>query len=262
MAKYVKNDTGSAKTWVGQEIAAGTYHLIPTNDEMAWANDAVLYTAILDAEAIVSNTNSSGGHITDAVQAINFLKDIVPMDVDGSPLYRMKITKTGWHYQVHSMEFTTSKLNSVYDKNSAETSFGFHTLKFYKADGSEITSGVQADLDAYCVKTIIDWEPAFDVELIGGTLYQSAIPTTNIRMWVTALPDIPVAYGGSVPFVTGGLNLKLMELGRVLDIDGKTPKLLPYSATNHTNKMRIILTHDAGVQHDLLMMYKLFRANT
>lgn len=262
MAKYAKNVSGAAKSWVGQEIANNAYYLIDPSEASRWAYNSLVIADIGSGDLIIAKSNSGSDDISDVATAIDWLRDeAYPKDTDGAPLTRTKITQTGWHYQCHSIEFTTSKLNSGYNKDSSGAGLGFLTVKYFDSNGTELTAGTQAELDSSCVMTRIDWEPTYDIEVIGGVLYQPTAPSSDVRLWVTAIPDLTVAQGGSVPFCQGGLNLKYMGTGEIYDIDGKTPKLLPYSATYHTNKFRIICRHDAGVQTAAMLVFKVFRQN-
>lgn len=75
MAKWIYNDSGSQKTWVGQVINNGAYYQIQPQEEKTWAHDDTLMTAIGDEDAIVSTTNASSGHLG-INDGINHLKDI------------------------------------------------------------------------------------------------------------------------------------------------------------------------------------------
>jgi hypothetical protein len=180
-------------------------------------------------------------------------------DSNGAPLSRTKITRTGWHFQLHGVEFCTSQLNSTFNEDKDGNDLGFTTLKFYNSSNVELTAGTQAELDANCIKTVLTWEPTEDIEIIGGVLEQPTPPTTNMRLWATAIPDLTPAQGGSVPFTTGGVNLRYISGN--LDLDGKTPKLLPYDATYHTNKFEIVVKHETGVINPVHMLFKVFRLN-
>jgi hypothetical protein len=188
--------------------------------------------------------------------------DTTPRDSDGSPLQRTKVTTTGWHYQLHGIEFETSKLNSLESKKADGSDWNFAILKFY-----ELVNGVETQitgenltqeyLDTHCIKTVVDWEPTFDVDIIGGMLRQAAPPTESVDLWVVGAPDISAAYGGSKEFVT---NLDLELMGEGVQIDGKAPKYVPYNATYHTGKFRLILRHPAGFKHELHMVFEIFKA--
>ena len=266
MAKYIKNNSGVTKTWVGQQLANQEYYLIQQAELVQWANNSTLLSDIGNGNAVVAKSNDGTQNIVDVATAINYLKDedLTPRDSDGSPLSRTKITTTGWHYQLHGLEFETSVKDSNYAKKADGTNFGFTVMKFYKdvsGTETEITGDDlnQTFLDANCVKTIIDWEPTHDVEIVGGFLKQSSIPSTDVRMWVVGVPDVPEAYGGSKLFASN-INLKYVGLEDGVKVDGRAPKYLTYSATNHTNKIRLILRHGAGVKHKLSMIFEIFKA--
>lgn len=182
---------------------------------------------------------------------------INPTDSEGSPLVRAKITNTGWAYQLHAIEFETAKLNSVYSKKLDGTDWGFTTIKFYNNDDEELTT--QLSITTNCVKTVIDWEPTFDYEIIGGLYKLESLIGSDVRLWVVGVPDIPVEYGGSKEFVTS-LNLRYIGKEEGIRVDGRAPKLLQYNADLHTNKLRIILTHPTGQQHKMSMIFEIFKA--
>lgn len=187
-----------------------------------------------------------------------------PKDSDGSPLSRIKTTATGWHYQLHGFEFETSKLNSVYSKKVDGTDYGFSTIKFYKLDGSnevQITGDDlnQTFLDNNCIKTVVDWEPTHDIEIIGGMLKQKSMPISDIRVWVVGVPDVQEAYGGSKPFVVN-VNLSYIGVEEGVKVDGRSAKYLTYDAVNHTSKLRLMFRHSAGFKHPMNMIFELFKA--
>ena len=188
----------------------------------------------------------------------------VPKDSDGAPLQRSKITTTGWHYQLHGMEFETSKLNSVVSKKVDNTNYGFSVCKFYKLDGEqevEITGEDlnQVFLDLNCIKTVIDWEPTHDLEIIGGMLKQQTPPASDLTLWVVGVPDVLEAYGGSKPFCVN-VNLKYMGIEEGVRVDGRAPKYLTYSTVYHTTKLRLMFRHAAGLKHKMHMIFELFKA--
>lgn len=181
-------------------------------------------------------------------------------DSDGIPLSRTKITESGWHYQVHGLEFTTSKLASEYNKKEDKTDLGYLSVSFFDDQDAELTT--QGDLDTSCVKTVCCWEPTETFGIIGGTFHQATAPTSDVRMWVTLAPDIPVVAGGSVPFATGGINLKHLGDNVIFPIDGKAAKQVPYIPATGSSKFCIIVRHDAGYQCPLHLIFDIFRENT
>lgn len=180
-------------------------------------------------------------------------------DSDGSLISRTKIAPAGWHYQLHCVEVSTSVLNGFVNDKYDGTSYGFVTHKCYNAAGTLLTN--QLNIDTECVKTVVDWEPTFDYELIGGSIYQDTVPISNVRFWIVAVPDLPVSYGGSVVFGSG-INLKYVNIAGTVSMDGRSPKRLTYSATYHSNKLRLIFKHNAGYKHEGMFLFELFKVNS
>lgn len=254
----VKNNTLSTGTWVGTEIAAGAYHTIDPTKELKWSESGKVLTDVGSGDLIV---NDGTNDITDVNKAINYLKGKPgPTDTDGAPLARTKITQSGWHYQVHTVSWDSSKLDSVYNKDYLGNDLGFATIKYYDNTDTELVSPTQATLDTDCVRTDLLFEPTHDMEVIGGKLKQRTAPAEDVRMWIIAVPDVPKVMGGSVDFTQGGLNLYDLGDNATYDIDGKTAKMMSYDALYHTNKFQVILRHGAGFQCRVSMHFKLFKS--
>jgi hypothetical protein len=177
-----------------------------------------------------------------------------PTDGDGADLTRVKVTEAGWHFQIHSLEWETSKLNSGCNRDETGADLGFITVKFYDSGDVELTT--QVDIDANCVKTVVDWMPTFDYELLGGEMDQVTAPLTDVRLYILAAPGLP---GGDTPFATGGINLRRIGDGGIVQIDGRTAKLLSYNGGVGSNKLRFITRHDAGVKCPVFLSMHLFK---
>lgn len=196
--------------------------------------------------------------------SVRISEDIVnPKDIDGSILSRIKVTKLGWQFQLHGIEFETSVLNSIYEKDSNLQDYNYSALKFYELiDNVEtlMVNPTQNDLDTKCVKTVLDFEPTHNYEIIGGFFKQTELPTSDVRFWCVGVPDVPAQYGGSKEFATGSINLKYAGLEEGISIDGRAPKYLAYSATYHTNKLIFILRHSTGFKHKMNIWLEYFKA--
>lgn len=190
-------------------------------------------------------------------------KKLKTTDTDGSDLSRFKLAPTGWTFQDHSFEFTTGTLDSVYSKKCDGTDFNFCTLAFYEEStpGIEtLISGVnlnQGYLDLHCTKTVIDWEPTHDYDVIGGELTALSATPLDVRIWVMVVPDIPAIYGGSKELLVGGKNMKYCAN---YELDGKVAKHLVYNPTLHTNKIRIIVRHAIGCKAPLEVCVDFYKA--
>ena len=177
-------------------------------------------------------------------------------DVDGTPNLRMKAAKKGWVYALIPMEATTSTVGGVDSKLVDGTDRAGISIKIYDSDDAEITDPAN---EGNAVKTVLSFEPTYDYEIIGGQLQQIEKPTTDIHVWIIAVPDVPAAYGGSKEMI-GGVDLKFIDPTDKLQADGRVSKLMSYSATYHTNKLHAVLKHGAGVKHSFMMCIELFHA--
>ena len=81
MSKWIKNDSGSTKTWVGQEITNQSYYEIQSNEELEWANNSTLLTDIGSGDAVVAKDDSGNTDFSDVNEAIDYLKGDVPYSV-------------------------------------------------------------------------------------------------------------------------------------------------------------------------------------
>jgi hypothetical protein len=255
----IKNNTQNEITVASTLIPAGEYYTIQNLELMKWQNDSSVLSGIGSGQLVMNDMTND---ITDVAKGINLLLgvDTTPKDSDGVAYAKTKITTTGWAYQLHCMEFETAQAGSLYSKKADGSDFGFLTLKLFKdVNSSMVECTDQADADANCVMTQIDWEPTHDFEIVGGAFKQLSIPSDDVRLWVVAVPDVPAQYGGSKLFASS-VNLKFMGLEEGVKVDGRAPKFMPYSATYHSNKIRIILKHSAGFKHRAMMIIEIFKA--
>jgi len=183
-------------------------------------------------------------------------KNLYPRDSDNSPLNRTKITRSGWHYQIHNIELETSRLEISHSKDENGNDLNFCSMKCFDSTGSEITQ--ESNL-GNCVKTILSWEPTHDYEILGAFLYQGSKPNSDVRIWTIGVPDISYPNGGSRIFVQGGLNLKFLPIQNPFKVDGRVPKYMAYDKDQHTNKFDLIVTHPAGINHQMMLAFEIFK---
>lgn len=182
------------------------------------------------------------------------------IDTDGAQIVRLKAAKKGWSFWAVPIEFTTSTLGgSLYCKDVNDVAVPGITAKIYDANNAEITTAgvLNANL-AQCVKTVIDFEPAFDYEIIGGALRVNSNPSQDVRLWIVGAPDIPAIYGGSKEFASG-INLKFLAPDSTFEVDGRVTKALLYNAATHQSKVRIVLKHPAGTQLNVQVTIHVYR---
>lgn len=219
----------------------------------------------IDVFKTIPDPNNPGGTIQNP-DAVDFEANVKPtangkidnvqLDSDGAPMSRTKVAPSGWNFQYRGVEFSTSTLASVVNKDGLNADLSDATLKLYKADGTLITDQGVADSD--CVRTQIDIEPPYDIYIAGGKLKFVEQPTVDVRIAVIGVPDVPAQYGGSKHFVQN-VNLKFISAVDGVNADGRAAKWLQYSATNHTNKIRFILYHPAGHKMPISTFLELYR---
>lgn len=181
-------------------------------------------------------------------------------DVDGALIVRTKAAKKGWSFWAVPVEVTTSTLlGSIHCKMSDGTDITWVNCKIYDGNDQEITTAglLNANL-ATCVKTVIDFEPTFDYEIIGGALRINSNPSQDVRLWIVGAPDIPAQFGGSKEFASG-INLKFLAPDSSFEIDGRVTKYLTYNPVTHQGKMRIILKHPPGLQLNIQVVIHMYR---
>jgi hypothetical protein len=181
-------------------------------------------------------------------------------DTDGAQIMRIKAAKKGWSFWAIPVEITTSTIRgSQFCQTSDGVDIPWVTTKIYNDLNNEITTPGLLDINlGTCVKTVIDFEPTFDYEIVGGTLRVNSNPSADIRLWIVGAPDIPAAAGGSKEFASG-INLKFLAPDASFEIDGRVTKFLTYNSTLHTGKMRIILKHPAGTQINTQVIMHIYR---
>jgi len=170
-----------------------------------------------------------------------------------------KFNEIGWSFHSQGIDFETSNLTSVYNKDDAGNDLGFATLTCWNDLAMTTQSADQTDATLNCVKTVVDWEPTFDYEIVQGKFHQELDPGIDMYIYVIGVPDVPVESGGSKPFVCC-LNLDRLPLKDGFTADGRRPKRLNYNATYHTNKMRLIINHPAGTKHKCMIVYEVYKA--
>lgn len=161
----------------------------------------------------------------------------------------MTVSRRMPNFALRCMSFYTSKLDSIHNVNPLnDDDIGDLTMSlFKKANGTWVAA---TDIDA--TKTVIDWEPQYNSEMIGGTLdLPSGLAGGSTDEWFLAcigVPDYPSQYGGSLVYLTE-TNLEAVTRTHV-DLDGRATSYMAYNfgGAPHTNRIRFIFKHPAGAQ--------------
>jgi hypothetical protein len=195
-----------------------------------------------------------------------------PEDKSGRQVIRIATTNDGWYYSPRSIDFYTSKYGSLYNRKQDGagiddgTDLGDAILRFYDASDLELTkaenesdSDFQIRLTSSCVKTTMDFEPLYSIDLYGCKLMLKAAPIDRAYIWAIIAPDIPEHLGGSKAFMGGGMNLSMIAPKVTLYTDGKSSKLIKYDPIYHSGKTRAVVKHSLGEQIGLQIVYEYYR---
>jgi hypothetical protein len=158
-------------------------------------------------------------------------------------------TKRTKDFNLRAISFYTSKAGSVHTVNPVtDADFGDTTLSLWKK-----TEGVWvAATDTDAEKTVIDFDPTYSYEVIGGLIDipNSLRGGTTDQWYVSSIgaPDYTPQYLGQVPFVSE-VNIEAVTAQQVVS-DGKAVSYMPYNCGGnpHTNRLRFILKHPPGAQ--------------
>jgi hypothetical protein len=263
MKLFIVNPSADSKSYVTGLVAATantTIEVDPSNFFNLY-NDQNFITDIKFNNLFISDGVTIFKTVEDSQNYLDKLMDInyYSKDIDGAQIVRIKAAKKGWSYWAIPIEITTSTLGaSLFLQDSTGTNIPWVTAKIYDADNNEITTAgvLNANLNQ-CVKTVIDFEPTFDFEIIGGSLRINSNPTQDVRLWIVGAPDIPAPLG-SKEFASG-INLKFLSADSPLEIDGRVTKTLTYNPVTHQGKMRIMLKHPAGTQVNMQITVQIYR---
>tara|TARA_R100000951_G_scaffold19275_1_gene16084 strand:- start:1259 stop:2107 length:849 start_codon:yes stop_codon:yes gene_type:complete len=277
---WIKNTDTVEHKYAGQYIQPSEYYLIESIELSKWQNSSFLLDDIANDIAVVARDNSGNNDITDLNDAINYLKGIDAKDKDdsGREVTRQAATDKGWAYLAHPIEFTTSKLNSIYSKNWKGEDRDTCSVEFFDANYIKLTD--QSTIDSDCVETRLTIKLGIDYDIVSGKLEQIDAPNDgngnllDVRMYVLIGifdqnnnpfdPDGPgTAWSEQVTEFVGGINLKFFSNNQEVETDGRAGKklfkivndLIPFDQ----NQIQFRIKHPAGLKHDLMPILEYFR---
>jgi hypothetical protein len=174
-----------------------------------------------------------------------------PTAPDGRPDMRVTTAKRTTSFKLRTFCFYSAELVSGFHNVNPVTDapYGDVTVKLYDAAGVEITT--EAD-EVNAVKSVIDWTPTYDYEIIGGYVdLPSSIKDGITDQWYLSaigVPHYPPQYFGSIDFINE-VNLEAVTTQRVVS-DGRAIQFMSYNygGMPNTNTLRFILKYPAGVK--------------
>lgn len=172
-------------------------------------------------------------------------------DASGRELTRIAATQSGWSFEALNVCLETSVLNSVSCDDHTGTQIPITTLKFYDNADVELTN--QPNIDASCVKTVMTIQIPFDVDLIGGMVYQNALPASSLKLWVVVAQGLP---GGDKRMVTA---LDMYHVPQIV-YDGKAALRVVHDPVYNSNTFTCTFKHATALKHKLMIAFEYFKA--
>jgi hypothetical protein len=248
MARIFKNKTGEAININSGNVTV----IVPANSQVDLSETFAAYQlASSDSlvEELARGTEvcqlNDGESDLSFLQAIDLVRGYFPkvaIDSEGRQTVRSTVARNGY-YHLKCFTFRSSDPSFLINQNSKSEDSGDVTVKCYDALGVEVTTAPYSS----AVKTFVDFEPTYNYEIIGGTLYApSSLFEGTTNEWFAAcvgLPDIPSQYGGDVDFVN---KINLEAFDGLVRINARATSYLPHDANTHTGKVRTIIFHPAG----------------
>jgi hypothetical protein len=218
------------------------------------ASESLLVLLSQGTDKYQLNDGTKDLSLTEAVDLVRGYQQKIQLTDDGRMVSRQTVAQSGRH-RMRCFTFYTADPSKLHNKKCDDTNYEDITQKEYDADGVEITSAPYTG----SVKTVLDFEPAHDYEIIGGEVsVPSDLKDGTTDAWFAAcigVPDVPEQMGGNVNFVNC-VNLEAFD--GILDIDGRATTYMTYNATYHTNKIRFVFKHPAGVSKRFQIFLELF----
>lgn len=251
------NSVSGSATYGSQMISSGESYTIKNERELSIFSDCqeLRHDITQQNPSIVINNGSSD---LLPVAGENWLTGVIgSYDSDGSQISRLKIAKSGWTQRNLHIELETAVSGSVYSQSS-DGDDNYASVFYYKTvSGAFVLCDNASDVSGFCTRTVLDWEPDHDYEIIGGETRALQRPTSNVRVDVIGAPDIPSAYGGSKYMVIGA-NFRFFNDREPVIVNGRTTKFLPYNPVYHTGKLRFVFDHDPGLGVEFLIKIEVY----
>lgn len=174
-------------------------------------------------------------------------------DTDGRPIQKVAASRKGTTYL---SDFATIDTGLSVTSLKWDVSAGNYTAKFYNASNVEVAAN-----DANCVKTIINYAPPEQYEIIGGNVHVKAMATQACVLWVIGgATDLAGVVPSAVKEMVRYLDFECVQIG--VNTDGRASKFMALSTDGvpvPTNKLQFIIRHAAGYQYKFSVSVELFR---
>jgi len=262
---FLKMDWTSFKSFVDSRDLSIQY--IETDNYY----DLYAFDSILKAYCGIVKPSSE---VTDfeANYKANGNKKLEARDSEGHSESKRVMALDSMHYEPRSLDFVTSKLNSLYNRKHDNagiyegTDYGDAEALFWDSSNAQLVQGesesdvdFQTRLTSYCVKSEIYFTPDFSYAIKSGTIMVRETPDHDCYFWCMVAPHIAAEYGGQVPFLSGGYNLSFFAPMSFMKMDGETTFLIVKDDTYLSHRLGVCIKHNAGYELGLQMIYELYK---
>ena len=259
----IKNKTQETRTWCGQDIPANDTYAISQDERNDWGYDSIFLGAVINGEASII---SDGVEITDLIEVEITLRNEIKRDQEGNPIYRNIIAESNMLFQPRCIDFTTGKYGSICNKSSDGSNLGDSELLFFDENiiqiikiEAETIEEYQARLDAQCEYTHMYFTPNYKYAIKSGEIRYKGTLGEESDIWIEVAPHIPKEYGGSVPFINGGLALDFYPEKTPIIIDGGTCTVINTDLTYYSHRLGVKIEHGIGTKLDILAIFNIYR---
>lgn len=257
---------------VGQSFGyiSGSGPVVDTNDFIYYSYD--INQTLIDALSLSSQNFFQGRELAEPV--IDQVK-VKQTDFDtGALATSPKYSPTGWYQQLFELEFTTSKSESIHEKDWTNSDIGWASLKFYDENDELITDTSDSNLLVNCRRTDLEWVPNLDYMIKGGLIAQKEIPNEDLFIWVQGVvgpfgPEGQTIVGAT--FAEGGINMDYVNTREKVGLNGVAGTILYKDKIKvgeefvdvpegiGSNMIRFVVRHSLGKVHNIQCILDIFR---
>lgn len=181
---------------------------------------------------------------------------IVPRTADGRVDVHHTVVTRLQNLNIRVFSFYTADSGSLHNIDSfSGNDIGDVAYTLYDANGdvTEVTGSA--------VKTVVDFEPHYDYEIVGGfaDLPRSLRDGVTDEWYIAGIgvPDLPPEMYGSISYISE-VNIEAVQTSRIVT-DGRSTSFLPYKLYGYpTNKIRFYIKHPPGAQQRFQIYLELF----
>jgi len=273
-ACYVKQVTYESRTYYNKVFDLNEEYLIPDSDRIGFMSNLALLSDVVSGAALIGNGTE---YFDDIGFQLDWLRnrDINARDDENHLEIKQVMAKDTYHYEPRSLDFTTAKYNSLYNRKHDGncipdgTDYGDAFMYFYNV------SGVAMERDDYdsdedfqlalsnsvsgCCKTVVKFIPDYDYSIKSGVLMLAEEWDYDGYVWCLLAPDIPEAWGGQAPFLAGGYNMRFFPARSYIRMDGQTTFHILQDLVYYSHVIGLVVKHDPGDQKGIQMIYEHYK---